>query len=516
MRKLLGVKFMAALPSETLGTRVPRKAKNILDRLVAGRQMTTAGMEWLIAATDPFHDDRVRCPGYPDMNTVNSVVQTYTTTQNVMISGATAPWDMHCCFIPASATSIPVNNGTYPLLPYRFTTNGTYYGTAPTTPGLLPGWNIIACATSGDDWYSPSGTVTNFPGVHIPAKFCSGHFRLVSAGIECVNTTAELYKGGSLTVYRAPSSEEDTVLQYITATSVAGPTSTGPVLQKRVSEKELPVTPDVVQTYMKMPYRAVALPPTTQLEAATYTDSRTWSAVDGAYVIATQNNMDNPYQTLAPSDIMVKKCFDSGTLAGDAFTGTPRPTWISTSNVPFFNTGQPNTGSAMKIFPFDTCGLIAAGLNQNSTMQITVRYYFERIPATTEPDLLAMAQVPPAFDGMAMEIYSRCLAEMPVGVPQNENPLGEWFSSVLDGIKSIAPKLGGIISGVGRAIGEIGGVPPVQSNATAQKDMTKAQKKRLQNNSRKSGPNHGKRVNKGPKIQTGRAKGPKRRPPTRK
>lgn len=504
---------MATLPSETLGTRVPRKAKNTLDRLVASRTMTTPGMEWLIAATDPFHDDRVRCPGYPDMSTVNSVVQTYTTTQNVSVSGATAPWDMHLCFIPVSASPIYPNSGTYPFVPNSYTFDGQYRAAAATNPGLLPGWNIIACDTAGDDWYAPSGTVTNYPGVHIPSKYCSGHYRLVGTGAEVVNTTAELYKGGSLTVYRAPSSEEDGTLTYSTVTgSLTRRNSTGGLDPKKSSEEEMATT-----TYLKLPVRNIALPPTSQAEAAIYTDSRTWSAVDGAYVIATQNNMSNPFLTVENNDVSIRKTYDATSTYAHLVNGDWAPIWTSNTHTPFgANSGvTPQSGSGVKVLPFDNCGLVAAGLNQNSTMQVTVRYYFERIPATTEPDLLAMAQVPPAFDGTAMEIYSRCLSEMPVGVPQNENPLGEWFSSVLDTIKGIAPKLGGVISGVGKAIAEIGGSPPVQSNATPQKDMTKQQKKRLQNNARKSGPKNGKRVNNGPRIQT-KNKGPKRRPPTRK
>jgi len=486
-----------------LGTRVPRKAKNILDRLVAGRQMTMQGMEWLIAATDPFHDDRVRNPGYPDMSTVNSVVQTYTTTQNVTVSGATAPWDMHVCFIPVSASSIPSNNGTYPIVANNYFADGSYSTASTNRPGLLPGWNIIACDTAGDDWYAPTGTVTNYPGCHIPAKYTSGHFRLIGAGVEVVNTTAELYKGGSLTVYRAPSDPEDSFLTFPTNTGTLLSNSTG----ARKSESDIAVT-----SILRFNLRNVALPPTTQHEAATYTDSRTWSAVDGAYVIATQNNVDNPFQTASNSDISVRKTLDATTIAYQYANNQTQPIWTSCTPNPFVNSGTQSASSGIKVLPFDNCGLIAAGLNQNTTMQVTVRYYFERIPATTEPDLLALCQVPPAFDGMAMEIYSRCLAEMPVGVPQNENPLGEWFNSVLDGIKSIAPKLGGIISGVGKAIGEIGGVSPVQSNATPQKDMTKAQKKRMANNSKKG---KAKRVNRGPKV-VAKPKGPARRPPTRK
>jgi hypothetical protein len=421
--------------------------------------MTTEGMEWLICATDPFHDDRVRCPGYPDLSTVNSVAQVYTTTSSIAGPvGGTQAWDLHIPFIPVTTLDpLPSGGSRAPIQAYTFNGNGVMTGTAPNVQ-LYSGFNAITVGTSGNDWYTSSAGITNSSSLAIPSKFTSGHFRLVSAGVEVVNTTAELYKGGSLTVYRAPSAIDDTFILRSTTIATLPPQTL--------------IIPE--------PVLSVSLPPTTQGEAATYTDSRTWAAEEGAYVVVTQTDIDNPYKVLAQKDTLIKKTFDSSTTINNINTNTGYTAW-STTLSPLQSAIQGNSNSSA--LDFEECGCILAGLNPNSTIQITVKYYFERIPATTEPDLLAMAQAPPAFDGVALEIYSRCLATMPVGVPVAENPLGEWFSSVLDTVSHIAPKIGGFLQNIGTAMGgrqfkQL----PTMNNATPVRRMNAAQKKQAGKN----------------------------------
>jgi len=442
-----------------MGTRVPRKAKAIIDSLVGSRQMTQEGAEWLVCSTDPHHDDRVKMPGYPDMNTVNSVVQTYTTTTSVAaLPGQVGAWDLHVPFIPVST---PINGaGQNPVANdingFVMNTSGTISATSSTIP-LYPGFNIIQAGVPGTDWYTTaaSATLANAPYLAIPNKYCSGHFRLIAAGIEAVNTTADLYKGGSVTAYRAPSNIEDS------------------------SMVNFPIVVATVNQYISKPIETTSLPPTTQTEAAAYTDSRTWAAEDGAYIVVTQADTENGFKTLKPGEVLIKKSIDCVTAQAEQLAGTVRNVWSTHNNAAASNPVSFGAGNA-SVFPFNNCGFIMAGLNQNSTIQLTQRLYFERIPSTSEPDLLAMCQVPPAFDGTALEIYSRCLSKMPVGVPVSENPLGEWFSSILDTIKSVAPKIGNFVSRLGGAISMVGtgSTPPVQSDATPLRKQSNAQKKR--------------------------------------
>jgi len=503
-----------------LGTRVPRKAKAVLDRLVGSRAMTQEGMEWLICATDPFHDDRIRCPGYPDMSTVNSVVQTFTNTVSYQApNGQTAPWDLHVGFIPAS-TPMGIANanspGTASFKPWLCSYGGTLVNKESGVVSLYPGYNAIVEPTSGADW-STNGDAVNNGALAIPAKYCSGHYRLIGGGIEAVNTTADLYKGGSLTAYRSPSDTQRNVVTFqqqvagttTTTTTVTTPVSSAKPLLRRESQKDFDTSTVTINS--AYPVSTINSLPGTQAKAALFTDSRTWSAEDGCYSIINQSDLENPYLFLAGGEVLINYANSSSNFQTAQAAGTLGTVWLSnwyegSNTLSLF--GQ----SACQTFPFSQCGFVMAGLNPNSTIQLTQRLYFERIPSLDEPDLLSMCQVPPAHDAVAMEIYSRCLGAMPVAVPQNENPLGEWFNSVLDTIKTVAPKLGGIITGIGRGIADLGSnkVQPVQSNATPQRKQTNKQKKQFKNNA-KRGPSGN-----GPKKTGARHKGPARRPPTRK
>jgi hypothetical protein len=443
--------------SNELGSRVPRKAKNILDQLVGTRTMTAEGMEWLICATDPFHDDRVRCPGYPDLSTVNSVVQVYTTTVSLSApTGATNPWDLHIPFIPISPPVVAGN--PTPVVRQVLTTQQGFVNAYGDGVGLYSGFNAIVCGASGTDWLvSPeSANLYNNGTISIPQKFTSGHSRLVAAGIELVNTTSQLYKGGSLTVYRAPSTVEEATVTTVRTVNTSPPT----ILAWSTAAD------------------AISLPPSTQSEAAIFTDSRTWSAEDGCYIVVPQTDTENPFRSLMPTDIYAVKPVDSSTAINNVVGAVSLKGY--TTVIPPTASNPQNVGSNSHALPFECVGTILTGLNPNSTIQATVRYYFERIPATTEPDLLAMAQVPPAFDGVALEIYSRCLSKMPVGVPQNENPLGEWFTGILNSVASVAPKIGGFVSNLGNAISMVGGVQPSSSNATPQRLMNAQQRRQQQ------------------------------------
>jgi hypothetical protein len=97
-------------------------------------------------------------------------------------------------------------------------------------------------------------------------------------------------------------------------------------------------------------------------------------------------------------------------------------------------------------FPFDVSGAFFSGLNPNSTLQVTVKYVVERIPSITEPNLLVLTRPPCPFDPMALELYTRVMASLPVGVKVGDNPDGEFWASILDALAAIAPVVGAALT----------------------------------------------------------------------
>jgi hypothetical protein len=95
--------------------------------------------------------------------------------------------------------------------------------------------------------------------------------------------------------------------------------------------------------------------------------------------------------------------------------------------------------------PWDISGCVFSGLNPNSTLQVNLKLLFERVPSQSNKDLLVLARTPPGYDGMALEIYSKAMEKLPVGVPVGENPLGEWFADVLKVVGDVAPVVGDFV-----------------------------------------------------------------------
>jgi len=252
-----------------------------------------------------------------------------------------------------------------------------------------------------------------------------------------------------------------------------------------------PKTTGLTRIFVPWNYEVGAMPPDNMADAVKNPSTRVWSAEDGAYVVATQSDLDNPFQCAGPGNAI----FIEPRTYADLSSGASKYAW-ATNPIVFTDSELLTAGvvpAACHVLPFDTCGAILTGLNQNSSIQVTVRYYIERIPTTVEEDLLSLARPAPAYDSLAMELYSKAMADLPVGVPVGENPIGEWFNAVIDTVAALGPKVGSIMQNIGTALGgtssgrkETGrppkappaGAMPHNINPTPQRNMTAKQKAR--------------------------------------
>lgn len=440
-------------------TRAPRKAQAILNRMLANHTLTPEGLSWLTAAIDPFHDTEIWPAGYPDMTSGRVITQkvTYTTT---IVAPGESEFDVHFLFNPVttpftqmdsakkdkrksspddvdepeSFKSVKLNSDRRskrapqsadckkrpPLSPAlaAITTldntliaaTGVIASQNLTVAGLLAGFNAIA-VPSGADW-TTSATFTTYPQVQFPAQFQYGAFRIIGAGYEVVNTTPQLYRGGSVTAFRSPCPKILTTLignyggTYISTTGQCG-----------------------------------VMPPTTQPEMALYPDSLTWGAEDGIYQVIAQNDIDNPFVFPTPgfAGLMTPTDYDSMN-SGSGWSDNYIPTVATTTSL---------SSAANSLLPFDISGCVFAGLQPQTTLQLTVHYFLERCPSIVTQDLLVLTKPPCPYDPMAMEIMSRCVRALPVACPVSENPLGEWFNEVMSAIADWAPAVGGALGAIG-------------------------------------------------------------------
>lgn len=400
-----------------------------------------------------------------------------------------------------------------------------YYRTTITASGLVnqagsgnilhTGWNVLSIP-NGDDWQTDAAV--SYTEGNFPRNYGAGTYRLIATGVEVVNTTAALYKGGAVTCYRSPCPKSQISLRAA---------NVGNEVEK--------------MTYFSAPVGV--LPPSTQENASLYPNSRTWGAEDGVYLVGAMNSTEIPYFTPSPGI--------SGLISPTSVTQMESGSgWIG--YMPRILVGDVTTNAdlsaASTIWPWDISGCIFSGLNENSTLQVTVRYYIERHPSIAEPDLLVLSRTPCPYDPIIQEIYARSMHELPVGVPVGENPLGEWFNEVLDAVSTWAPKfgqaVGNIVPGaglVGQAVGlgaqhwlksrknnKGGALPapkPPKGGTLSQKvkmdkkgkvkeidTVVKSKKKKYTAAEKRA---YQMRIA-SKNVQKNRPKGPKRRPPTRK
>lgn len=380
-----------------------RKIDDILDKLEKAHGLSEAGKEWLVSACDPFHDFDIHLAGYPDVSTDASVVQLIKKQMVIAKPAALAAgnWD---CRIDLNSFMYGVQAGN------AFVINSTNRVTSDTTVTGVPGMPMSGvCATAVT---SGSPITPGSPGVQVDnmtcTEFLTGPSRVIGMAIEVTNTTADIYKQGSVTVYRKPNVNTLKQINYYRATPASD--------------------------YNTM-YISQSGHPPTLADANLYYGSRTWTAAEGCYVIGRQNGVDNPFanNNSLPGAVGYAGVF----YATNPITDTQG--WASS-----FPT------------PFDLSGAFFTGLSDQTTLNVTVRWILERQPLSNTPDLLVLATPSPGYDPLALEIYTRAMAQMPPGCRISENPLGEWFKKVLKGVSEWAPKIGSALSNVVPGAGILG------------------------------------------------------------
>jgi hypothetical protein len=363
-------------------------------------KMTKDGAEWLLMATDPFHDYKLQLAGYPDMDGALSVVQMFTDTTTVRKpSATTGEWD--CCV------------GNYPVLCLIDTTTGYWNNLCL---AASTGWyqDTVQSATGGTWVVRPVQITTNDTGLELNpvdetstlgniefdgCQTCQGSLRTVKAriiaqGIEIHNVTPDLYKSGSVIVGMVP---QDVSKNYRKVYDNTGPTSG---------------------------YRPTAdflALPSNSADAIRVVNSCQWEASRGAYLPVSLSTMNNEPENLSSSDIVLRADALQTAAGCGSMIAYPKTTGAESEH---FGSDQMNqlahTNSHFAFF---------SGLSAESVLTVTTRTFVEFFPGMNSA-ITPMCSPSPGFDIKALTLYSYMLKELPVGVPVDENPAGEYFRKV--------------------------------------------------------------------------------------
>lgn len=430
------------------------RSQRALDKIGARLGLTDPGKNWLTAAVDPFHDLPLRVDGYPDVNEAASVVQVIKMSAQVSVpSGvaAGANWDCHIHSFPWENDCSTIG-GNYSQSNNSLPSGGNgafLVGSSNVTPTTGAGGvghygGISICSvTAGAPTFDYVGTGAGF-NIQVPfvtelSQYMNGEFRIIAKGFEVINTTSELNIQGLVTCYRQPCEPIDAA-KATTVVDATGNTGSTPTYRAG--------TVDLVQT---------SFPPISTTEALLLDGSKQWKAKEGCYVVPTLSASELPSglnQTGAVLKLSV----------ADPARGTPPTSGIGwglllphgsiavPANFQFtFTEGsttatyQPISVGAAWFFNYNHAGAYFTGLSNTTTLQVNAIYYIERFPTQQDADLVVLATQSARHDCVAMDLYSEIIKEMPVGVPQRMNGLGEWFG---DAISAAADFVSPVLSAI--------------------------------------------------------------------
>lgn len=428
-----------------------------MEKLEARGALSPDGKDWLIQALDPFFDGQHPIAGYPDQYQGKSVVQCVTQTLAIRapaVAGV-SNWDCHVMFLDDLRDSFYNNQFDVASSPFNSFVvedsgrnlnirSGGQYLLTKSYPYRAP-VNIVSCITGNTTTPSDSGwqngtaaaPLHEFNGFDL-SLFGKDQCRIIAGGLEVVNTTAELYKGGSVIVYemgQTLTDEYNVIRQNFTSATNYQQTATYG-MRSRVPPQS--------------PNQAMLLP-----------GAAKWGAEDGCYLLMKQSKSDNPPE----DDVRTYHRWGNGAQLWNEFPGVfnSRGFGMLTQQDGSWNDAGSllvnNGHCACPVnhpIPYDTTGAYFVGLNTNSVLEVTLRIFIEVFPTPANTSLVVMASPSPAFDPLAMEIYSQVLRELPPGVPVTMNPNGEWWEKVLLKISELAPLVGTALNNVLPGAGIIG------------------------------------------------------------
>jgi len=413
------------------------RGEKILNRLVTEQKISPTGRDWLIAAIDPFHDAQLQnLEGWPDTECGASVVRCIKKSVTVAVPNlASFPagqnWDCHIAMWPWM-------NGTTTFSQCTARRGNVIVGQAlPNTAPFAPMGGIQIWAVQPGqnlDILQSVGSTVQVGRIDLDPIYTQGSGRLIGVGYEVHNTTAELYIQGSACCYRQQADVPFSSTYQIGGTNTAGGTYSG-VLNG-------------------LPTRS---PPINLGQAMLMSGSRQWTAAEGMYQVAAFLSEENPAYPVPPSTPIILPN-GSDDQEGLAYNG-------GTSTV-FYPTGQPIVNGFTfypfsRVHPIHQSGSIFTGLSYQTTLTINVNFFYESFPSVSDVDILVLAKPSAIYDPCVMELYSRLVQELPVGVPVRENGLGDWFlQAASDAAKFIGPAIAAlphpIAKGAGAALTYLG------------------------------------------------------------
>jgi len=388
--------------------------------------LSMEGRDFLVANLDPMHDHLLTdLKGWPDVESAPSVVRCFKQSLQITNEIEGHPnWDClinnwpmiqnyQAQFYNRNVAPVGGNNSISSI-------------TDPANPAFIGGTTVYEVPT-GEDFTIGSGDCL-FAGMLDSSTLGLGQEpgRIIGMGIEVINNTAPINAQGTVTVWRQPLPHSEPSLYQMPDVTGLG----GAYRQQAVNGTLYPN------------------PPLNLGKAMLLAGSRQWKATEGAYIVIAALGQDNP--PLVTS--YVQPFFIQGLL--DTDTDVVNATNLLGPQAIIGGTTTTNTiWEGVRLNPVHQGGIYFTGLSPTSSLTLNVNTYYETFPSVYS-DLVTLARPSCVYDPCALEMLSRVLSDLSVGVPAGENWDGEWWADVVEKISSFLPAIGAGLGGVpGGALG---------------------------------------------------------------
>lgn len=376
--------------------------KGIIER--AGVKVSDSGVAWLGSALNPFSDYQQELVGFPDSNAQPSVVMMYSSQSNVTAPISAAGGNYDCYVVSTSMDADSTSTG------FCANVNGgnvVYNSSAYATHvfEVHPLTIMTGPANSDVSPLSTAGTefVQGLNSRNVPNMFG----RVIAQGFEVTNTTAEIYKQGTVTCALVPAvPDQDVTLNLIDS-------------QKAASD---------------MPQHCKINPrfPVNIAELTAIPQSCRWEAAKGAYVVPRLSGVPAVERSDAYAGLFFYD--DTHQAAFTPSTGfNPAPTIIK----PTLTTSAHNS--------FSNAVAYFQGLSNQTTLTVTYRTIMEYFPDANS-QLITQASPSAVYDPFVMQIYNEAVKTAPFAVPVGQNAAGDFFRKVLGAVRYAAPTIAAAIS----------------------------------------------------------------------
>lgn len=376
----------------------------------------------MLNLVDPFPDSALEAVGWPDATGCPSV--SFVDREEISISapaGTTSSWNFHVTFSPYLTTTSQLG------ALFNWLSDGTISG-GGTFVGARNLWNVFTWKDA-DQAPDPTGTAPAYRSAVQDSIPLNSMVRVCATGVEAVNTSTALYRGGYQYAYRTKSQARS--VAYIPPVTAGSATP--------------------MSAWYSTAYNA---PPKVPVDIVNMANTFSGSAENGCVVVNTpQNFTDNQYVMSGPRFDIV-----SG-VAPSAFT-------------------VKQNGYAAY---WNNAGIFVTGLAPQATFTLRFRTFLEASPLDVSSVTAALSKPGVAHSPVIEEIIASILRDMPAGFDYRENPFGEWFMKILDTVANVAPAIGTALSPIfppAAMLGQgVGGLARAVSGTVTHVRKTKAEKK---------------------------------------